>query len=169
MISSLLAPSAGAGPKKGYVICQVIASSWTVEPINCIPHGKLLGSAARDQTVQVFDICFMKQWVSLRGHKKDVFCVSLLFFPGQDLMSLPTNSPSMALCVPDPDLRWLRRCDSPLGPLLPDSTPTPTAFNFAESHATSTNTATLSVPARQMPCARDTFPSARLKCLGPDA
>jgi hypothetical protein len=121
----------------------------------------------------------MKEWVVLRGHKKEVCCVFFLFSACQDLMPLHTNSPSMAPRAPDPRLRWLRRCDPPLGPLLPDSSHTnPNILNRFILHR---NRFHLTGITRHIPehgrafgarpantPARDALPSARLKRLGPD-
>ena len=46
----------------------------TIQALSWAPHGNLLASASRDQTVRVFDIRSMKEWVVLRGHKKEVCC-----------------------------------------------------------------------------------------------
>ena len=43
------------------------------------PHGNLLASASRDQTVRVFDIRSVKEWVVLRGHKNEVLLYVLSF------------------------------------------------------------------------------------------
>src|SRR6266850_686104 len=51
----------------------------TIQALAWAPHGNLLASASRDQTVRVFDIRSMKEWVVLRGHKKEVCCASYFF------------------------------------------------------------------------------------------
>jgi polyadenylation factor subunit 2 len=48
----------------------------TIQALAWAPHGNLLASASRDQTVRVFDIRSMKEWIVLRGHKKEVCCTS---------------------------------------------------------------------------------------------
>src|SRR6267378_7239764 len=84
----------------------------TIQALAWAPHGNLLASASRDQTVRVFDIRSMKEWVVLRGHKKDVCCT----FPSSHHQPITTshpsqtkNSTSMAPSTPAPRLRRLRR------------------------------------------------------------
>ncbi|KAH9977075.1 hypothetical protein BGW80DRAFT_1456432 [Lactifluus volemus] len=42
----------------------------TIQALAWAPHGNLLTRGSRDQTVRVFDIRSMKEWVVLCGHKK---------------------------------------------------------------------------------------------------
>jgi polyadenylation factor subunit 2 len=52
------------------------------------PHGNLLGSAARDQTVRVFDIRFMKGGLSsVDTKKKFAVCLSFLCLPRPDVVT----------------------------------------------------------------------------------
>ena len=50
----------------------------TIQALSWAPHGNLLASASRDQTMRVFDIRPMKELVVLRGHKKEVCCTLCL-------------------------------------------------------------------------------------------
>jgi polyadenylation factor subunit 2 len=50
----------------------------TVQACDWSPTGNLVATASRDQLVKVFDIRAMKELVTLRGHKKEVCCESLL-------------------------------------------------------------------------------------------
>src|SRR6266851_9526114 len=50
----------------------------TMQAFVWVPYGTLLPSASWDQMVRVSDICSMKEWVVLTGHKKEVCCTSRL-------------------------------------------------------------------------------------------
>jgi hypothetical protein len=93
-------------------------------------------------------------------------CV-FLFFACQDLMSLPTNSPSMAPRAPDPRLgdsegailHWDLSSPTPGTPVPTASSSTATASTLPASHTTSPSTAALSSPAPQI-SPRATLPQA---------
>jgi polyadenylation factor subunit 2 len=78
-----------------YIACGRHQHKNTIQALSWAPHGNLLASASRDQTVRVFDIRSMKEWVVLRGHKKEVCCTS----PPPSLLATPslTSTPSPAL------------------------------------------------------------------------
>jgi hypothetical protein len=146
----------------------------TIQALSWAPHGNLLASASRDQTVRVFDIRSMKEWVVLRGHKKEVCCTS----PPPSLLATPSltstlTSARMAPRPPDPRLRRLRRRHPALGPLLPNSrhalrSPNPPPARTRPQQRQHLNS-TLRSPHRTSapsPPARNALPSARLKRLG---
>jgi hypothetical protein len=60
----------------------------TIQALAWAPLGNLLVSASRDQTVRVFDIRSMKEWVALRGHKNNSAVRRVLLFKLQGLTCL---------------------------------------------------------------------------------
>lgn len=48
----------------------------TIQALSWSPNGSMVASASRDQTVRVFDIRAMKEYRVLKGHKKEVCCMS---------------------------------------------------------------------------------------------
>jgi hypothetical protein len=91
----------------------------------------LLGTRRCDQTVRVFDIRSIKEWVVLRGHKKGICCTSYLTLQlprPNALLTLSSNCPGTAHCASHSRLLWLpvwRRNPllPPLGSLLSDRRP----------------------------------------------
>ena len=153
----------------------------TIQALSWAPHGNLLASASRDQTVRVFDIRAMKEWVVLRGHKKEVCCTSLFFLTSSHLIQQPKptpgNSTSMAPRPPDPRLWRIRRRHPPLGPLLPDRRHTSFPAHDRPPRARQSwhqqqhRNSALSGALRTRPTSptpRDALPSARLERLGPN-
>ncbi len=52
----------------------------TIQALAWSPDGNFVASASRDQTVRVFDIRAMKEFRVLKGHKKEVCCMSLSMY-----------------------------------------------------------------------------------------
>ena len=50
----------------------------TMQAFVWVSYGTLLASVSWDQMVRVSDICSMKEWVVLAGHRKEVCCTSRL-------------------------------------------------------------------------------------------
>ena len=96
--------------------CYLLAITTRIpyKALSWAPHGNLLASTFCDQTVRVFDIYSMKEWVVLRGHKKEAFCAPYLLLyaprPDMSLTPSPLNSPGISSCALGPRLRWHRRC-----------------------------------------------------------
>lgn len=54
----------------------------------------MVATASRDQLVKVFDIRAMKEFVTLRGHKKEVCCEFSLALGSLVLLPYLTDSPA---------------------------------------------------------------------------